>query len=70
MSPAEAISAATINAAVSLDRAAKIGSLDPGKRADFLVCDCRDYRELAYWFGFSLLREVFVAGERVTNFGG
>jgi imidazolonepropionase len=70
MSPAEAISAATINAAASLNRAAEIGSLDPGKRADFLICDCRDYRELAYWFGFSLVRDVFVAGKQVTNFAG
>ena len=70
MSPAEAISAATINAAASLNRAAEIGSLEPGKRADFLICDCRDYRELAYWFGFSLVRDVFVAGKQVTNFAG
>jgi imidazolonepropionase len=70
MSPAEAISAATINAAASLDQAGQIGSLDLGKRADFLICDCRDYRELAYWFGFSLVRDVFVAGKRVPNFSG
>jgi imidazolonepropionase len=70
MSPAEAISATTINAAASLNRATEIGSLDPGKRANFLICDCRDYRELAYWFGFSLVREVFVAGKQVTNFAG
>jgi len=70
MGPAEAISAATINAAASLDRASQIGSLDPGKRADFLICNCRDYRELAYWFGFTLVRDVFVRGKRVTNFAG
>ena len=70
MTPAEAISAATINAAASLDRADRIGSLDLGKRADFLICDCRDYRELTYWFGFSLVREVFVAGKRATKFIG
>jgi imidazolonepropionase len=70
MGPAEAISAATINAAASLDRASQIGSLDPGKRADFLICNCRDYRELAYWFGFTLVRDVFVRGERVPNFAG
>ena len=70
MSPAEAISAATINAAASLNRDSEIGSLDPDKRADFLICDCHDYRELAYWFGFSLVRDVFVAGKQVTNFAG
>jgi len=70
MSPAEAISAATINAAASLSRDSEIGSLDPDKRADFLICDCHDYRELAYWFGFLLVRDVFVAGKQVTNFAG
>ena len=70
MSPAEAISAATINAAASLNRAAEIGSLDPGKRADFLIWDCRDYRELAYWFGFSIVRDVFVTGKRIANLAG
>ena len=52
MSPAEAITAATINAAYSLYRGDKIGSLEPGKLANFAVFDCEDYRELAYWFGF------------------
>src|SRR5205085_10816044 len=53
MSPAEAITASTINAAYSLNRGGKIGSLEPGKLANFAIFDCEDYRELAYWFGFS-----------------
>jgi imidazolonepropionase len=47
MTPAEAITAATINAAHSLGRGGEIGSLEPGKRADFVIHDCRDYREIA-----------------------
>src|SRR6266566_691520 len=53
MSPAEAITAATTNAAYSLNRGNKIGSLERGKIANFSVFNCDDYRELAYWFGFS-----------------
>ena len=52
MSPAEAITASTINAAYSLNRGVRIGSLEPGKLANVAIFDCEDYRELAYWFGF------------------
>ena len=65
MSPAEAIAASTINAAASLNRTDKIGSLEVGKLANFAIYDCEDYRELAYWFGVSLVREVFVRGARI-----
>ncbi len=64
MSPAEAITAATVNAAYSLNRGDKIGSLEPGKRANFSIFDCEDYRELAYWFGFSQVHSVYVRGKR------
>ena len=67
MSAAEAITAATINAAYSLDRGNKIGSLEPGKLANFSVCDCEDYRELAYWFGIPQTHSVYVKGERVAG---
>ena len=50
MTPAEAISAATINAAYSLRRADRIGSIEPGKQADLTVMDLRDHREIAYYF--------------------
>jgi imidazolonepropionase len=64
MTPAEAITAATINAAHSLRRGDELGSLEPGKLADFVVHDCSDYRELAYFFGVEHAREVFVGGRR------
>ena len=63
MRPAEAVAAATVNAAASLNRVDEIGSLEVGKLANFAICDCEDYRELAYWFGVSLVRDVFVRGE-------
>ena len=65
MSPAEAITASTINAAYSLGCGDKIGSLEPDKLANFSIFDCEDYRELAYWFGFSRAHSVYVRGERV-----
>jgi imidazolonepropionase len=65
MSPAEATIASTINAAYSLGRGDKIGSLEPGKLANFSIFDCEDYRELAYWFGFPPTGSVYVHGERV-----
>jgi imidazolonepropionase len=51
MSPAEAIAAATINAAYSLLRDHKIGSLEAGKQADIAIFDVEDYREIPYYFG-------------------
>ena len=65
MSPAEAITASTINAAYSLNRGDKIGSLERGKLANFSIFDCQDYRELAYWFGIPQIHSAYVKGERV-----
>jgi len=64
MSPAEAITASTVNAAHSLNRADKIGSLEPGKLANFVIFECEDYRELAYWFGMPQTHAVYVRGAR------
>jgi imidazolonepropionase len=69
MSTAEAVTAATINAAHSLNRGDKIGSLEAGKLAHFSVFDCEDYRELAYWFGVPQTHSVYVKGERVCFWG-
>jgi imidazolonepropionase len=65
MSPAESLTAATINAAYSLNRGDKIGSLEEGKRANFSIFDCVDYREIAYYFGASLADSVYIGGKRV-----
>jgi imidazolonepropionase len=51
MSPAEAISAATINGAWALRLADRKGSIEPGKDADLAVFEVDDYREIPYWFG-------------------
>jgi imidazolonepropionase len=51
MTPAEAISAATINGAWALRLADRKGSIETGKDADLAVFDVKDYREIPYWFG-------------------
>lgn len=63
MTPAEAITAATINAAYSLNRGDRIGSLARGKIADFVIHECDDYRELAYFFGIQHPFGVYVRGK-------
>jgi imidazolonepropionase len=67
MSPAEAITASTVNAAYSLNRGDRIASLEPGKLANFVVFDCEDYRELPYWFGMPQTHSVYVRGDCVLN---
>jgi imidazolonepropionase len=66
MTPAESLTAATINAAYSLGRGGEIGSLEPGKRADFVIHDAADWREIAYFFGRETAREVYIEGELKT----
>jgi len=70
MSPAEAITAATINPAHSLNRGDTIGSLEAGKLANFSIFDCENYRELAYWFGIPQTHSVYVCGKCVSRAGG
>jgi imidazolonepropionase len=67
MSPAEALTAATINAAYSLGRGDSLGSLEAGKRADFVIHDCTDYREVAYFFGVEHARAVYTDGRLVFS---
>jgi len=65
MTPAEAIAAATINAAHSLGRGSSVGSLEPGKLADFVIHDCADYREVVYWVGAPTVADVWIGGRNL-----
>jgi imidazolonepropionase len=65
MTPAEGVVAATVNAAHSLNRGDRAGTLEAGKRADFCVHDCEDYRELAYFFGVEHAHATYVGGRQV-----
>jgi len=50
MSPAEAITAATVNGAWALRLGDRKGSIEAGKDADLAVFEVKDYREISYWF--------------------
>jgi imidazolonepropionase len=67
MTPAEGITAATINAAWSLNLGGKIGSLEPGKIADFVVHEAGDYREIPYFLGTQRPAMVFAQGKRIAT---
>ncbi len=53
MTPAETLTAATINGAYAVARGHLVGSLEAGKQADILVMDVADYREIPYYFGMN-----------------
>jgi len=67
MLPAEAVVAATINAAYSLGLGDEIGSLESGKRADFAIHDCDDYRDLSYFAASVAPVCVYAAGSLVAR---
>ncbi len=63
LTPAQAVAAATINAAAAIQRADRIGSLEPGKQADMIILSVPDYRHLAYRFGSNLVQTVIKRGQ-------
>jgi len=65
--PAEAIAAATINAAWAIGMAEEVGSLEPGKAADLVVLDVADHREIAMTLGGSIVRHVIKRGRIVAG---
>jgi imidazolonepropionase len=67
MTPAEAIVAATINAAHAIGEASRIGSLEPGKKADIVVVDAPNHRFLGYKFGVNLVETVIKDGKVVVQ---
>jgi imidazolonepropionase len=65
MTPAEALSAATINAACAVGLGDEVGSLEPGKRADLLLLNVPSYQHLGYRFGTNLVEGVIVGGQMI-----
>jgi imidazolonepropionase len=63
LSPAEALSACTVNAAHVLGRATRVGRLAPGYRADVVLLDVPDWRYLAYHLGGAVVAQTIAAGE-------
>jgi imidazolonepropionase len=67
MSPAQAISAATINGAHALRLASRKGTIEPGKDADMAIFDVKDYREICYWFGTETCRATVLNGKLIVH---
>jgi imidazolonepropionase len=67
MTPAEAITAATINAAHAVNRAGEVGSLEAGKRADVAVLNAPNHKFLGYHFGVNLVDKVIKNGRLVVD---
>lgn len=67
MLPAQAITAATINASWAIGMAEEIGSLEPGKAADLVILDVGDHREIAMSMGAPLVRQVIKRGRVVIG---
>src|SRR5262245_32245939 len=65
MSPAEVLTALTLNGAAALGRSDRVGALEVGKQADFVICDVPDYTHLFYHFGVSHVWRVVKRGRVV-----
>ncbi len=63
--PSEGLVASTLNAAWALGLSAEVGSLVPGKKADFLILDGDDYRLIPYRAGHNPVESVFLGGLRI-----
>ena len=67
LTPAQAIAAATINAAAAIGQSHRLGSLEAGKQADLLLLEASDYRHLGYRFGTNLVSMVVKRGQVVVD---
>lgn len=67
LSPAEALTAATINAACALQRQDQVGSIEVGKKADLVMFNAPNYQFLAYQFGINLVSIVIKNGKIVVQ---
>jgi imidazolonepropionase len=69
LTSAEAITAATINAAHAINRADEVGSLEEGKRANIIILNVPNYKFLGYRFGVNLVEKVIKEGKIVVDNG-
>ena len=69
LTQAQALAAATLNAAHAIGRGEEVGSLESGKQADLVVLEVDDYRQLGYRFGTNLVKTVLKKGQLVVPSG-
>jgi imidazolonepropionase len=67
LTQAQALAAATINAAHAIGRGGSVGSLEVGKQADVLIMDVSDYRAIGYRYGTNLVRSVIKRGQVIET---
>jgi imidazolonepropionase len=67
MTPEEAITASTVNAAYAVDRLDIVGSLEKGKKADILIMKVSEPAHIPYYFGANLVSKVFKSGKLVAK---
>jgi imidazolonepropionase len=67
LTPAQALAAATINAAFAVGRGSKVGSLEIGKQADLVMWSVPDYTHLSYRFGSNMVQNVIKCGKVVYS---
>jgi len=70
MTPAEAVTAVTINAAHAVNRANEVGSLEPNKKADIIILKVSNHRFLGYRFGTNLVDKVIKEGKCTRDLQG
>jgi imidazolonepropionase len=67
LTPAEAWTAATANAACAIGEGDRLGRLHPGRQADFVLFDATDYRHIAYHYGAEHVQQVVKRGNVVVD---
>jgi imidazolonepropionase len=67
MTPEEAISSATINAAFAIGAEESVGSIECGKQADVLILSISDYREVAYYSGVNMVETMVKRGQLLDD---
>ena len=67
MTAEEAITAATLNGAAAIEQSHKMGSLEKGKDANFIICDVNSFTDLFYHFGVNHVKETWINGRKAAE---
>jgi imidazolonepropionase len=65
MTPAETVTASTINSAYAVDKANEVGSMEKGKKADLVIWNVQNFKEIPYHYGVNLVDQVIKDGKVV-----